>query len=102
VPGKLARIEDTNIPQNFAWSVDDSKPYPTLSVDYGIVARYHDTYTNSNVLIIAGIGPYGTEAASELVSSPQYLSQIEHLIPSGFKNANLEMVIRTEVTRACY
>ena len=56
----------------FAWSVDYSKPYPSSSVDYRIVARYHDKYANGNVLIIAGIGRYGTEAASELVSS-QYL-----------------------------
>lgn len=97
VPGTLARIEDKKNPQNSAWSVDYSKPYSSLSVDYGIVARYHDTFTNGNILIIAGIGPYGTEAGSELVSSPQYLSQIEPLVPAGFKDANLEMVIRTNV-----
>jgi hypothetical protein len=97
VPGKVARIEDTKNPQSSAWSVDYSKPYPSLSIDYGIVARYHDTYTNGNVLIIAGIGPYGTEAASEFVSSPQYLDQIEHFVPAGFKDANLEIVIKTDV-----
>jgi hypothetical protein len=97
VPGKVARIEDTKNPQNFAWSVDYSKPYPSLSVDYGIVARYHDTYTSGNVLVIAGIGPYGTEAASEFVSSPQYLGQVEHLVPAGVREANLEIVIKTDV-----
>jgi len=85
-------------PLKFAWSVDYSKPYPSSSVDYRIVARYRDRYTNGKVLIIAGIGPYGTEAASELVSS-QYLSQIEHVVPGGFKNANLRLVIRTGATR---
>jgi hypothetical protein len=99
VPGTLARIQDTKNPQDSTWSVDYSKPYPSVSVDYGIVARYHDSYTNGNVLMIAGIGPYGTEAASEFVSSPQYLSQIEHFVPAGFKEANLEMVLKTEVTR---
>jgi len=99
VPGTLARIQDMKNPQNSTWSVDYSKPYPTVAVDYGIVARYHDSYTNGNILMIAGIGPYGTEAASEFVSSPQYLSQVEHLVPAGFKEANLEMVLRTEVTR---
>ena len=99
VPGTLARIQDRENPKNLAWTVDYSKPYPSLSADYGIIARYHDTYTNGNVLIVAGIGPYGTEAASELVSSPQYLSLIEHSVPGGFKNSNLEMVIKTDVTR---
>ncbi len=97
VPGTLARIVDTKDPQNTAWSVDYSKPYTSLSVDYGIVARYHDTYTNGNVMIIAGLGPYGTEAASEFVSSPQYLGQIEHFVPAGYKESNLEMVIKTDV-----
>jgi hypothetical protein len=97
VPGNVARIEDTKNPQNSAWSVDYSKPYTAVVVDYGIVARYHDTYTNGNVMVIAGIGPYGTEAASEFVSSPQYLSQVEHFIPDGFKEANLEIVIKTDV-----
>jgi hypothetical protein len=48
-------------------------------------------------MVIAGIGPYGTEAASEFVSSPQYLSQVEHLVPTGFREANLEIVIKTDV-----
>jgi hypothetical protein len=97
VPGPLSRIEDQKNPQNTAWSVDFSKPYPSVSVDYGIVARYHDTYTNGNVLVVAGLGPYGTEAVSEFVSSPQYLNQIERQVSSGLKEANLEMVIRTDV-----
>ena len=99
VPNPLASIQDTMHPQSTTWSVDYSKPYQSVSVDFGIVARYHDTYTNGSILIIAGIGPYGTEAASEFVSSPQYLSQIEHLVPGGFRNSNLEMVIKTNVTR---
>jgi hypothetical protein len=98
VPGPLSRIEDQKNPQNTAWSVDFSKPYPSVSVDYGIVARYHDTYTNGNVLVVAGLGPYGTEAVSEFVSSPQYLNQIDRQLSSGLKEANLEMVIRTDVT----
>jgi hypothetical protein len=97
VQGPLSRIEDQKNPQNTAWSVDFSKPYTSVSTDYGIVARYHDTYTNGNVLIVAGLGPYGTEAVSELVSSPQYLNQIERQVSTGFKEANLEVVIKTDV-----
>jgi hypothetical protein len=97
VPGPQSRIKDTKNPQNTAWSVDFSKPYTSVSVDYGIVARYHDTYTNGNVLILAGLGPYGTEAVSELVSSPQYLNQIEQQFSISLKEANLEMVVKTDV-----
>lgn len=99
VPETLARIQDTKNPKNTTWSVDYSSPYRSVSVDYGIVARYHDTYTNGNILIIAGVGPYGTEAASDFVSSPRFLSQIDHLVPAGYREANLEMVLKTELTR---
>lgn len=97
VQGPQARIEDTKNPQNTAWSVDFSKPFTSVSVDYGIVARYHDTLTNGNVMILAGLGPYGTEAVSELVSSPQYLNQIEKQVANGLKEANLEVVVKTDV-----
>jgi hypothetical protein len=100
VPGPQSRIKDTNNPQNTTWSVDFSKPYTSVSVDYGIVVRYHDTYTNGNVLILAGLGPYGTEAVSELVSSPQYLNQVERQFSISLKEVNLEMVIKTDVVNA--
>jgi len=99
VPETLARIQDMKNPKNTTWSVDYSSPYRSISVDYGVVARYHDTYTNGNILIIAGVGPYGTEAASDFVSSPRYLSQIDGLVPAGYTQANLEMVLKTELTR---
>ena len=99
VPETLARIQDMKNPKNTTWSVDYSSPYRSISVDYGVVARYHDTYTNGNILIIAGVGPYGTEAASDFVSSPRYLSQIDRLVPAGYTQANLEMVLKTELTR---
>ena len=97
VPGPQARIEDVKNPQNTAWSLDFSRPFTSITVDYGIVARYHDKYTNGIVLIVAGLGPYGTAAVSELISSPQYLNQIERQLPNGLKEANLEVVVRTDV-----
>jgi hypothetical protein len=100
VPGPLARIKDTKDPNNARWSVDFSKPYTSVTIDYGIVVRYHDKSTDGDVLILAGLGPYGTEAVSEFVSSPQYLEQIEQIVPHGLKNANVEMVISTDVISA--
>ena len=48
-------------------------------------------------MILAGLGPYGTEAVSELVSSPQYLNQIERQFSTGLKETNLEVVVKTDV-----
>jgi hypothetical protein len=93
----LAHIEDTKDMQDHGWIVDFQKPYSTVTSDYAIVARYHDTTTNGTVLVIAGLGPYGTEAASEFATSPRYLEQLLKNAPAGWENKNLEMVLRTDV-----
>jgi hypothetical protein len=49
------------------------------------------------VLVVAGLGPYGTEAASAFVSAPEYMEQIVKQVPVGWENKNLEMVIKSEV-----
>lgn len=97
LPGPMAQIQDTKNLQNTDWSIDFSKPNSSVSTDFAIVARYHDPTTEGPVMVIAGIGPYGTEAASAFVATPQYLEQIAKQLPAGWENRNLEMVLKTEV-----
>jgi hypothetical protein len=97
IPGPLAQIQDAKNPQNEEWLIDFSKPYSSITVDYAIVARFHDPTTEGPVMVIAGIGPYGTEAASAFVSTPRYLEQIATLVPAGWENKNLEMILKTDV-----
>jgi len=97
VPGPLAQIRDMKNPQNTEWTIDFLKPYSTVYVDYGIVARFHDPTTEGTVMVTAGIGPYGTEAASAFVSTPRYLEQMTKVVPAGWEGKNLEMVIKTDV-----
>jgi hypothetical protein len=96
-PNPMVQILDTKNPRNSDWSIDFSKPYSSVSTDYAIVARYYDPTTEGPVMVIAGIGPYGTEAASAFVVTPQYLEQIAKQLPAGWENRNLEMVLKTEV-----
>jgi hypothetical protein len=96
-PDPKPRILDTTYPQNIAWTLDFIKPYSTVSTDYAIVARYHDPTIEEPVVVIAGIGPFGTEAASAFVVTPLYLDQISRQMPVGWENKNLEMVLKTEV-----
>jgi hypothetical protein len=93
----VARIEDAENPQQRDWSVDFTKPYGTVTTDYAIVARFRDPDTEGPVMVIAGLGPYGTEAASEFVKSPQYLEQFVKTAPRGWESKNLEWVIGTNV-----
>jgi hypothetical protein len=97
IKGPMAQIEDAKNPANYDWIVDFSKPYSSVSTDYAIVARFHDATTEGPVMVIAGLGPYGTQAASELVDSPQYLAAIARQLPAGWENKNLEMVLKSDV-----
>ena len=65
--------------------------------DYAIVARFRDPNTEGPVMVIAGVGPYGTEAASEFVQSPQHLAELAARLPRGWEKKNLELVIKTDV-----
>ncbi|HUV68752.1 MAG TPA: hypothetical protein VMW15_03765 [Terracidiphilus sp.] len=96
-PGPLAQVLDTKNPQNTAWSIDFDKPFTSVSTDYAIIARFHDSTTEGPVMVIAGIGPFGTEAASSFVATPQYLEQIAQHVPAGWQNKNLELVLKTDV-----
>jgi hypothetical protein len=97
LPGPMAQIQDTKNLRNTDWIIDLSKPYPTISTDYAIVARYYDPTTEGPVMVIAGIGTYGTEAASAFTVTPQYLEQIARQLPVGWENRNIELVLKTEV-----
>ena len=95
--GRVARIRDTRNLQQDDWAIDFSEPFSSVTTDYAIVARFQDTTTEGPVLVVAGLGPYGTEAASEFVASPQYLDQILKKMPAGWENKNVEMVLRSDV-----
>jgi hypothetical protein len=97
VGGQLARIQDTKDPQNMDWSIDVSKPFASVTTDYAIVARFRDSTTEGLVIVVAGLGPYGTEAASEFVGSPQYLEQTLKKMPAGWESKNFEMVLKSAV-----
>jgi hypothetical protein len=97
LPGPKSQVQDAKNLQNTDWSIDFFKPYSSVTTDYAIVARYHDPTTEGPVMVVAGLGPFGTEAASAFVVSPQYLEQAIRQLPAGWENKNLELVLKTEV-----
>ncbi len=98
----VAAIQDAQNPQDTQWTVDVNQPFNSVTTDYAIVARYYDATTEAPVIVIAGLGPYGTEAASEFIDSPEYLEQVAKKAPAGWEKRNCEMILKTEVigTRA--
>jgi hypothetical protein len=96
-PGPIAKVQDLKDPENPQWAIDFSKPYSLVPNDYAIVARYHDPTTEGPVMVVAGVGPYGTEAASAFVATPEYLEQIARQIPAGWEGKNIEIVLKSAV-----
>jgi hypothetical protein len=95
--GSLSRIQDRKNPNSYEWS--DPHTYESAdssTSDYAMITRYHDTTTNGIVMVIAGLGTYGTEAASEFAVSPQYIDQLVSKAPADWEDKNLEIVIRTD------
>lgn len=95
--GHSVRIVDAKDSWNSDWVVDYSTANPSTVNDYAIVARYSDPTTGGSVMVIAGIGAYGTQAASEAVSTPHGLEKLLASMPEGWENKNLEIVIKTAV-----
>ncbi len=91
-------IEDSQKPQQVRWQIDCLQPLSKVTHDYAIVARYFDPETEQEVVLAAGLLENGTTAASEFLTSPRYLSQLDQFAPAGgWAGRNLEAVIETEV-----
>jgi hypothetical protein len=78
------------------WQRDSSLPYSGAD-DYALVARFHDSTTDSWVVTLAGIGRNGTEAAAQFASSPHYMQLLRDQAGTDFTNKNVEAVLKVSV-----
>jgi hypothetical protein len=78
------------------WERDSSLPYSSAD-DYALVARFRDSTIDGPVVVLAGLGRNGTEAAAEFATSPHYLQLLKDQIGSGFANGNIEAVLKVNV-----
>ncbi len=78
------------------WKFNNMQPVSGDSHDYAIVASYFDPAIGQHVLVVAGIGKAGTQAAAELLTSDQDLRSwlAEQKAPQG---KNVELVLSTEM-----
>lgn len=93
----LHYIVDAQHPDRRDWSVDFNLPYRKQTTDYAIIGRYYDSTTDSPVVVVAGIGSNGSEAAGEFVVSPEELQTLARLAPQGSLDRNFEAVLKVEV-----
>jgi hypothetical protein len=78
------------------WLRDPSLPYSSAD-DYALVARYRDSTTDSWVVVLAGVGRNGTEAAAEFASSPHYMQLLRDQLGKDFSTRNIEAVLKVSV-----
>lgn len=78
------------------WTRDTRQPYFSAD-DYALVARFRDPTIDGWVVVLAGEGRNGTEAAAQFVTSPHYLDLLRQSIGSGFADRNLEVVLKVSV-----
>jgi hypothetical protein len=91
----LHEIQDTEHPDS-RWQFDNAQSALTNCRDYAIVARFFDTQIEQTVLVIAGIGQSGTEAAAEFVTDKQGLRTWLEAMPIQHHD-NVEIVLSTDV-----
>lgn len=79
-----------------SWSVRIS-PDGSTSDDYAVVTRMRNPKTGQLLLTAAGIGQYGTQAASEFLGSPQRIAEFATKAPRGWSSRNLQIVLHVKV-----
>lgn len=95
VPGADEVIVDRMQPQAH-WSRDSSLPYSSAD-DYALLARFRDATTDSWVVVLAGLGRNGTEAAAQFATSPHYMQLLRNQMGKNFSNHNVEVVLKVNV-----
>lgn len=90
-------LMDSQSPKHPSWSIDLGQPLSAVSRDYAVVARVKSPLTGQEDLIVAGLGPYGTTAASEFVSNPEYFRAFASQAPHGWEHKDIEIVLSTDV-----
>jgi hypothetical protein len=75
---------------------DASLPYSSAD-DYALVARFRDPTIDGWVVVMAGLGRNGTEAAAQFATSPHYMELLRDRMGDGFANGNIEAVLKVSV-----
>ena len=80
-----------------SWALPELPADRRTNEDYAIVTRVFHPDTQAMLVEVAGITQYGTEAAADLITNPDYLREALHSAPSGWQNKNLQLVLHVKV-----
>jgi hypothetical protein len=95
----IALIEDRQHPERSDWELINSWPAWRIPADYAIISRLLDPGTDRMTVTVAGITQFGTLAAGEFLTKPDYFKQVVPLLPSDWKRKNVQIVIEVPVVK---
>ncbi len=90
-------VHDRLHPTNRDWQLTHVWPDWKMPLDYAIVSRVLDPTTGKMIVTAAGITHYGTEAAGEFLTNPEYLAELLRQAPSNWQKENIQVVLSTKV-----
>lgn len=90
-------LKDVKNPSRNDWKIDQTIPLPALQRDYALITRKFISLTGQTDYVIAGLSPYGTIAASEFVTRPEYFRQFADVAPRGWQNQDIQIVVGTDL-----
>jgi hypothetical protein len=90
-------VRDLKHPENSGWKLTGAWPQWDISNDYAIVSRVLDANTDKPFVIAAGITHYGTMAAGEFLTNPEYFAEAAAQLPRGWERRNVQIVLRVPV-----
>jgi hypothetical protein len=91
----LVGITDDGKPT--VWNLPDLPRDRRTAEDYAIISRVFHPDTHAMLVEIAGILQYGTDAAGDLVTSPELMDEALRDAPPGWQKKNLQMVLHVKV-----
>jgi hypothetical protein len=92
-------IQDGLHPDRRNWTLDWSQPYLNDTEDYAVVSRLRHPTTDAMMLIVAGMGKYGTLAAGEFLTDPGYMGAFAKAAPPGWDERNIQIVLAASVIK---
>lgn len=90
----IVRDEEAANPRR--WVLYDAYPRP-LKHDYAIITRIFLPKTRRVFLSAAGLNGFGTEAAIDFLTRPEYWEDVGRIAPPGWQHMNFQFVIETRV-----
>jgi hypothetical protein len=95
--GETQMIRDRDHPDRTDWKLINAWPDWNIASDYAIISRVVDRSTDHMLVFAAGITQFGTVAAGEFVTNPEYFAEAASRFPRDWTNKNVQVVLQVPV-----